>query len=65
MSNFQRVNFNISKDLHSFFKGRSEKTGIPMSALMVLALENHVREQTLIPQVSELLAQARELKKGE
>lgn len=55
----QRVNIRVSPEVHEWFKWRSEKTGVPMSSLMFLALEQYIQQQQLIPHVPEILEKAR------
>lgn len=44
----KRVNIRVAEEIHSWFMVRSEQTGVPMSALMALALEEHmVQRQAL------------------
>lgn len=44
----KRVNIRVAEGIHSWFMTRSEQTGVPMSALMALALEEHmVQRQAL------------------
>ena len=55
----KRVNIRMSPEVHEWFRLRSEKTGVPASSLMFLALEQHIQQQMVIPHVSEILEQAR------
>lgn len=44
----KRVNIRITEEMHEWFKKRSEDTGVAMSGLMALALEEHmVQRQTV------------------
>lgn len=44
----KRVNIRITEEMHQWFKKRSEQTGVNMSSLMALALEEHmVQRQTI------------------
>lgn len=56
----KRVNIRISPSVYDFFKERSDSTGVSMSALMFLALEEHVNQHTIIPQIPKIME---ELKK--
>lgn len=47
MANTIRINVTVSEEVHQFYKDRSEKTGVSMSALMFLALETQMREEIL------------------
>lgn len=45
--NLKSVNIRVSPEVHSYFKERSRKTGASMSALMFLALEEHMKKEVL------------------
>jgi hypothetical protein len=44
----KRVNIRISENMHQWFMKRSEETGVAMSALMALALEEHMVQREAI-----------------
>lgn len=44
----KRVNIRISENMHQWFMKRSEDTGVPMSSLMALALEEHMVQREAI-----------------
>lgn len=44
----KRVNIRISENMHQWFMNRSEETGVAMSALMALALEEHMVQRQSI-----------------
>lgn len=48
----KRVNIRISESMHQWFSKRSEETGVSMSALMALALEEHMVQRESINSVS-------------
>jgi len=56
----KRINIKISPEVHEWFKIRSERTGVAMSSLMFLALENHIQQQMMIPHIPEILEKSRE-----
>lgn len=58
-NDMKRVNIRVSPEVHEWFRLRSEKTGVAMSALMFLALENYIQQQTMIPHIPDMI---RELK---
>lgn len=59
MDEMRRFNIRISPEVYEYFKNRSEKTGVAMSALMFLMLEKGVREeQFLDSELPELIKQA-------
>lgn len=44
----KRVNIRVTEEMHKWFMSRSEQTGVAMSSLMALALEEHmVQRQTI------------------
>jgi len=51
----KRVNIRISPEVHEWFKMRSEKTGVPMSSLMFLALEQYIQQQTIAPYIPDMI----------
>lgn len=44
----KRVNIRVSESMHQWFMNRSEETGVAMSALMALALEEHMVQRQSI-----------------
>lgn len=48
----KRVNIRISESMHQWFVMRSEETGVAMSALMALALEEHMVQREAIASVN-------------
>lgn len=50
----KRVNIRITEDMHKWFMQRSEETGVAMSALMALALEEHIVQREAIMGVNNL-----------
>ena len=60
MSELKRVNIKVSPEIHAWFKLRSDKTGVPMSALMYLALEEYVQQKDLLPLVPEIMARVQQ-----
>lgn len=57
----KRVNVKVSPEVYEWFKTRSTNTGVPMSALMFLALEQHIQQQMMMPHVPDLIEQAKKL----
>lgn len=50
----KRVNIRITENMHQWFSQRSEETGVAMSALMALALEEHMVQREAIMGVNNL-----------
>lgn len=62
MSELIRINVRVSPEVHSWFKERSERTGVSMSSLMFLACEKYMQEQMFMgTNLPKLLALAKEL----
>ncbi|MEQ2529759.1 hypothetical protein WMO40_24155 [Bacillaceae bacterium CLA-AA-H227] len=51
----KRVNIRVSPEVHEWFKIRSDKTGIPMSSLMYLALEQYIQQQMVLPHIADMV----------
>lgn len=47
MADTIRIPITVSNEVHKYFKDRSEKTGVSMSALMFLALESHMQDEIM------------------
>jgi hypothetical protein len=46
MTEMQRMNFKMPKKMHAWFKERGKELGIPMSAVIVMALETHIEQKS-------------------
>lgn len=51
----KRVTIKVSEDVYEYFKKRADHTGVAMSSLMFLALEEKMLQEILIPHVPEIL----------
>lgn len=56
-----RINIRVSPEVHQYYKERSTKTGVSMSSLMYLALEQAIRQETMSMQLPELIRMAKEM----
>jgi predicted DNA binding CopG/RHH family protein len=56
----KRVNIRVSPEVHEWFKIRSDKTGIPMSSLMYLALEQYIQQQMVLPHIADMVSELKE-----
>lgn len=63
MSEMKRVNIRVSPEVHEWFRIRSDRTGVPSSSLMFLALEQHIQQQIMIPHIPEILEEVRKQNK--
>lgn len=55
----KRVNIRVSPEVHEWFRVRSEKTGVPMSSLMFLALEQYIQQQNVLPHIPGMIKELR------
>lgn len=59
-----RVNVTISDDLKKYFEEWSEKTGIPQSSLMALAISEYVDQKKAINAIAPMMEQMKMLEIG-
>lgn len=59
-----RVNVTISDDLKKYFEEWSEKTGIPQSSLMALAISEYVDQKKAINAIAPMMEQMKMLDIG-
>lgn len=59
--NTVRVNIRIPIEIHEYYKTKSEKTGVAMSALMYLDLENYLMIKKSTEDLPLLMAQMKRL----
>ncbi|MCG7315621.1 hypothetical protein MHL30_21330 [Priestia flexa] len=60
-----RVNTRISKEVNDWLDDKSNRTGIPKSTLIYLALEQYIQQQNVVnemPKMRELLEQLKRVK---
>ena len=62
MSNqLRRVNIRITEEVHQFFKEKSISTGVSMSSLMYLALEEYVSQKNIMNAMPDMMKKIKEL----
>ena len=54
MADMVRVNTRISKDINDWLDNETEKTGVPKSTLIFLALEQYVQQKSVMRDFSNL-----------
>lgn len=59
--NTVRVNIRIPIEIHEYYKNKSEKTGVSMSALMYLDLENYLMIKKSTEDLPLLMAQMQKM----
>ena len=63
MAKLIRVNIRVDESVHTFFKTKSEETGIAASSLMYMALTQYIQQQETLTQMPEFLKQLEEVRK--
>lgn len=59
MADLRRVNIRITEEVHEYFKDKSIKTGVSMSALMYLALEEYMNQRNIINTIPDMMKKAK------
>lgn len=52
-----RVNINISDEMKDYFEKKSKETGVPQSALMVMAISEYLDQKKMINSIEPMLRQ--------
>lgn len=60
----KRVNIRIPEELDDFFAKRSVSTGLSKSALMYIALEEHVKQHSVMEALPQLMARLENIEKN-
>jgi len=63
--NTVRVNIRIPNEIYDYYKSKSERTGVAMSALMYLDIENYLMIKKSTEDLPALMAQLKRLEKIE
>lgn len=50
----KRVNIRISDENHAYFAKRSEETGVSMSGLMALALDDYIYQREVVKAMNDM-----------
>lgn len=58
-----RVNTRISKEVNDWLDNKSDRTGIPKSTLIYLALEQYIQQQLVVDELPKMMEVMDELKK--
>lgn len=51
----QRMSIKVSKDMHEWLKAEADKRGLNMNAIIIFALEQYKREETVLPQIPAMM----------
>lgn len=67
MAELKRMSIKVSEDLYNYIQEDAKKRGLTMNAVVVFALENYVRESSVMPTLRnvQLLMEALEKEKEE
>ena len=50
-----RTSIRLTTEMHEWFKAEAEKIGIPMNAMVVFALKQYMREESVLPNLPEII----------
>lgn len=51
----KRMSIKVSEDMHEWLQSESEKRGLTMNAIMIIALEHYYNQTQVMPHLSELM----------
>jgi len=57
----QRVNVRLPIEVYNYFKAKSARTGVSMSSLIYLSLEEYISYRKSIEELPELMAQMKQM----
>ena len=60
----QRFSLKLTEELHEYYKGRSEKTGVAMSALVLLDLEKLQEQRQATVNLERMESMMRHMERG-
>lgn len=49
MANLKRMSIKVSEELYDFIASEAEREGLSMNAVIIFALNNYKKEQTVLP----------------
>lgn len=55
MSDLIRTSIRLTPEMHEWFKKEAESIGIPMNAMIIFALKQYQREETVLPNLPEIM----------
>jgi hypothetical protein len=55
MQELVRTSLRLTKDMHDWYKDEASKIGIPLNAMIVFALLQYQREQTILPNIPDIV----------
>jgi len=51
----KRLNVRIGDEMYNWLKDKSEELNISINSLVILAINNYIREETVIPNIPKML----------
>jgi hypothetical protein len=55
MQELVRTSLRLTKDMHDWYKTEANNIGIPLNAMIVFALMQYQREQTILPNIPDIV----------
>ena len=52
MANLKRMSIKVSEELYDFIANEAEREGLSMNAVIIFALNNYKKEQSVIPSLN-------------
>ena len=52
MANLRRMSIKVSEELYDFIANEAEREGLSMNAVIIFALNNYKKEQTVMPSLN-------------
>lgn len=52
---FIKTSLRLTGEMHEWYKAKSEEVGIPMNAMIIFAMLQYQREETVLPNLPEML----------
>jgi len=63
MAEMRRMNIRVDDVLYNYFRNRSEETGVSMSSLIFLALEQYVEQKEAMKQIPAMVNKINDMEK--
>lgn len=57
MTELKRLNIRITPEMHEWLAKSADSRGISMNAMVIMALETYIQQQTMMPLLPEMLKQ--------
>ena len=63
MAEMRRMNIRVDDVMYNYFRNRSEETGVSMSSLIFLALEQYVEQKEAMKQIPAMVNKINDMEK--